>query len=225
MMRARDREKSIDPVIPAFNGISGFYNDEFKAAVYAFKAERDIKNYAGKIDHIIGVKTIRALDLEADFRPTRLPKPHLILPIKVLPKPSIIVLRAIPEGFSLTKSYKVVESSNLLSSSTTETKDKLPSVGAIFKFTKFRRNAFHTPSRVDLTVSTKNLNGKGTGIQAPRFTASDFLMLYDRSFTHSGSAESEYAYTVFTEGVLSGSGTGLVESDELAMTLEIWIRS
>lgn len=47
--------------IPAFS-VNGRYDEDFANAIGFFKEKRGILNFAGKIDKIVGVKTIQALD-------------------------------------------------------------------------------------------------------------------------------------------------------------------
>ena len=49
--------------IPPFN-IDGVYSKPFGDAVERYKSRRSIFNFAGRIDRIVGIKTIRALDKE-----------------------------------------------------------------------------------------------------------------------------------------------------------------
>jgi hypothetical protein len=47
--------------IPAFQ-VNGIYDKDFADAISNYKAKRDIRNFANKIDNIVGVKTIQSLD-------------------------------------------------------------------------------------------------------------------------------------------------------------------
>ncbi len=73
LSRVQKREPGLK--IPAFN-IDGIYSVPFAKAVARFKEARGIKNFAGKIDEIVGIKTIIALDKEEG-------------PAEVLPDPQI----------------------------------------------------------------------------------------------------------------------------------------
>jgi len=48
------------------SGASGNYGPDTEAAVSAYKTERQILNFAGQIDPIVGKKTIAALDAEIE---------------------------------------------------------------------------------------------------------------------------------------------------------------
>ena len=48
------------------SGATGNYGPDTEAAVTAYKTERQILNFAGQIDPIVGRKTIAALDAEID---------------------------------------------------------------------------------------------------------------------------------------------------------------
>lgn len=48
------------------SGASGTYGPDTEAAVTAYKTERQILNFAGQIDAIVGKKTIAALDAEIE---------------------------------------------------------------------------------------------------------------------------------------------------------------
>jgi len=48
------------------SGATGNYGPDTEAAVTAYKTERQILNFAGQIDPIVGRKTIAALDTEID---------------------------------------------------------------------------------------------------------------------------------------------------------------
>ena len=60
--------------IPDFE-INGIYDERFAKAIYVYKQKKDIRNYAGKIDDIIGIKTIRSLDSDNTNRPHEDPAP------------------------------------------------------------------------------------------------------------------------------------------------------
>lgn len=60
--------------IPDFD-VNGVYDEKFAKAIYVYKQKRDIRNYAHKIDDIIGIKTIKTLDSDnANSSPD--PNPH-----------------------------------------------------------------------------------------------------------------------------------------------------
>jgi hypothetical protein len=69
--------------MPSFT-VNGQYDKAFADAIEFYKSARDIKNFAGKIDRIVGIKTIHALDTEAtrhkqvdpDPRPAPSPGEH-----------------------------------------------------------------------------------------------------------------------------------------------------
>jgi peptidoglycan hydrolase-like protein with peptidoglycan-binding domain len=56
----------IDLGEPIESGASGTYGPDTEAAVMAYKAHRQILNFAGQIDPIVGKKTIAALDAEIE---------------------------------------------------------------------------------------------------------------------------------------------------------------
>lgn len=62
---ALDRVKKREPglKIPDFK-VDGNYSPEFARAVFEYKKARGIKNFLGKIDDIVGIKTIISLDKE-----------------------------------------------------------------------------------------------------------------------------------------------------------------
>jgi hypothetical protein len=66
--------KTDSPPIPAFND-AGKYGSQFAESIKVFKRNRGLKNYAGVIDGIIGVGTIKALDQEAALGKTPAPEP------------------------------------------------------------------------------------------------------------------------------------------------------
>jgi hypothetical protein len=51
--------------IPAFS-VNGIYDKDFADAIEFYKGKREILNFAGKIDRIVGIKTIRSLDVDED---------------------------------------------------------------------------------------------------------------------------------------------------------------
>lgn len=60
--------------IPEFK-IDGNYSPQFAKAVKVYKDKRGIKNYAGKIDDIVGIKTLRSLDKDVDSGELPVPPP------------------------------------------------------------------------------------------------------------------------------------------------------
>jgi hypothetical protein len=71
--------------IPAFE-VNGTYNDAFAAAVAAYKEKRNILNFAGRIDDVVGIKTIRSLDSDAKRKRREKPAPKPRRP-NVFPRP------------------------------------------------------------------------------------------------------------------------------------------
>ena len=80
LKRAQARDPSLK--LPPF-AIDGVYSKDFADAVFAYKQQRNILNFAGRVDNIVGIKTIHSLDAEArggkanhhDFSPGPGPKP------------------------------------------------------------------------------------------------------------------------------------------------------
>ena len=64
------RESNPGLGIPAF-AVNGIYDQQFANAVRVYKDKRQIRNFAGKIDDIIGVNTIRTLDRESKSGPPK----------------------------------------------------------------------------------------------------------------------------------------------------------
>jgi hypothetical protein len=65
--------------IPEFS-VNGVYDQRFANAIRIYKTKRDIRNFANKIDDIVGVKTIRSLDKENKSGPPKVnpsPSPTL----------------------------------------------------------------------------------------------------------------------------------------------------
>jgi hypothetical protein len=62
LKRAQVRDPSLK--LPAFT-VDGVYSKNFADAVFAYKHQIGILNYAGKVDNIVGIKTIRSLDTES----------------------------------------------------------------------------------------------------------------------------------------------------------------
>jgi len=56
--------------IPEFS-VNGVYDQKFANAIRVYKTKRDIRNFANKIDDIVGVKTIRSLDKENKSGPPK----------------------------------------------------------------------------------------------------------------------------------------------------------
>jgi hypothetical protein len=73
--------------IPPFT-VDEVYDDAFARAVAVYKDKRNIRNCANKIDDIVGIKTIRSLDNDAQKRPRVEPAPK--------PKKPNVVPRALP---------------------------------------------------------------------------------------------------------------------------------
>lgn len=73
--------------IPDFD-VNGVYDERFAKAVYVYKQKKDIRNYANKIDDIIGIKTIKSLDSDNINRPHTPPSPK--------PKKNNAFLRPLP---------------------------------------------------------------------------------------------------------------------------------
>ena len=71
--------------IPAFD-VDGVYSPQFAKAIAVYKAKKDIRNYANKIDDIVGIKTIRSLDSDNTSRPHIEPPPRPNRP-NVVPRP------------------------------------------------------------------------------------------------------------------------------------------
>jgi hypothetical protein len=61
--------------IPQFE-VNGVYDDAFARAIEIYKEKKDIRNYAKKIDNIVGIKTIRSLDRDAQKRKREDPAPR-----------------------------------------------------------------------------------------------------------------------------------------------------
>ncbi len=56
--------------LPDFS-VNGTYDQNFASAISAYKTKREIRNFANKIDDIVGIKTIRSLDQEQKSNPPR----------------------------------------------------------------------------------------------------------------------------------------------------------
>ena len=72
--------------IPEF-AVNGVYDASFAKAIYVYKEKRDIRNYANRIDDIVGVKTLRSLDSDNINRPHIEPPPRPVKPPNVTPRP------------------------------------------------------------------------------------------------------------------------------------------
>lgn len=80
----QDNERSLG--IPEFD-VNGIYDKRFADAIAVYKAKRDLKNFANKIDNIVGIKTIRSLDNDAKKRTRVEPEPKPKKP-NVVPRPT-----------------------------------------------------------------------------------------------------------------------------------------
>lgn len=96
LKRAEARDPSLK--LPSF-AVDGFYSKEFADAVFEYKKQKNILNYAHKVDNIVGIKTIHSLDAEArggkadhhDFPPSPGPKP--------VPRPRPVpAVKCVPEA-------------------------------------------------------------------------------------------------------------------------------
>lgn len=85
----RVQENEPDLGIPGFQ-VNGIYDANFAKAIATYKAKRNILNYAKKIDDIIGIKTIRSLDSDAQRRKRQElePRPNKQKPIPRPPRPN-----------------------------------------------------------------------------------------------------------------------------------------
>src|SRR5262249_5586729 len=80
LKRAQARDPSLK--LPPF-AVDGVYSKDFADAAFAYRQQRNILNYAGSVDNIVGIKTVHSLDAEArggkayhhDFPPDPGPKP------------------------------------------------------------------------------------------------------------------------------------------------------
>ena len=78
LQQALQNAKDTDPDLadmPAFS-INGEYDKPFADAIEFYKTERNILNYAGKVDRIVGIKTIHELDKDATHHKQVNPDPH-----------------------------------------------------------------------------------------------------------------------------------------------------
>lgn len=67
--------------IPGFE-VNGVYDQNFANAIRAYKTKRDIKNFAKKIDDVVGINTIRRLDAENKSGPPKVNPPSAPTPKK-----------------------------------------------------------------------------------------------------------------------------------------------
>jgi hypothetical protein len=79
----QQNEPNLD--IPEFD-VNGVYDAKFARAVAVYKQKRDIRNFANKIDDIIGIKTIQSLDSDVRKKPRLEPPPRPSKPT-VVPRP------------------------------------------------------------------------------------------------------------------------------------------
>lgn len=71
LKQVQDRNPEL--AIPSFD-VNGVYDAKFAKAIAVYKERRGIKNYANRIDDIVGIKTIRSLDKDVN-RPVPTPPP------------------------------------------------------------------------------------------------------------------------------------------------------
>src|SRR5215813_2706384 len=93
--------------IPGFS-VNGVYVKEIAKAIRVYKTKRDIKNFANKIDDIVGINTIRSLDRENKSGPPKVnpsPTPRPDKPNDV-PRADGNALRIIRRVFSKTDASK-----------------------------------------------------------------------------------------------------------------------
>jgi hypothetical protein len=73
--RAQEALKSAQRADPSLGlpefSVNAIYDQNFANAIFAYKTKRDIRNFANKIDEIVGIKTIRSLDQEQKSNPPR----------------------------------------------------------------------------------------------------------------------------------------------------------
>jgi hypothetical protein len=100
LSRVKNREPGLK--IPDFK-IDGNYSSDFARAVFKFKQAKGIKNFAGKIDDIVGIKTIIFLDREEgsveilpvpQFPPDDFTKP---IPVKTITR-KVFNFKSIPKS-------------------------------------------------------------------------------------------------------------------------------
>ncbi len=84
LQEALNKAAAADPdlKLPPFSE-NGVYDKAFADAIEAYKAKRDIRNYANKIDRIVGKKTIQELDKEATRRKQVEPNPRPVKPNEI----------------------------------------------------------------------------------------------------------------------------------------------
>jgi hypothetical protein len=124
LSRVKNREPGLK--IPDFK-IDGNYSSDFARAVFRFKEAKGIKNFAGKIDDIVGRKTIISLDREEG--------PAEILPVPQIPPddftkpiPVKTITRKVFSSTSIPKSEKPDDGS----SSGLSTRDLVDALKDIF---------------------------------------------------------------------------------------------
>jgi hypothetical protein len=79
--------------------VNGIYDQEFADAIRIYKTKRDIRNFANKIDDIIGIKTIRSLDQENKSDPSPTP-PTPLPPVKPdATEPRLILKKTFEQKF------------------------------------------------------------------------------------------------------------------------------
>jgi hypothetical protein len=83
------RTKDMDPGppglladMPVFS-INSEYDKDVADAIEYYKKQKNILNYAGRIDRIVGIKTIHELDKEATRRKQVDPDPRPVHPLQV----------------------------------------------------------------------------------------------------------------------------------------------
>lgn len=81
--------------IPSFD-VNGEYDEDFAKAVARYKERRGILNWSGKVDAIVGIKTIRSLDNDAKRHKREDPSPHPKKP-EIRPRPAPVP-RCMPDS-------------------------------------------------------------------------------------------------------------------------------
>jgi len=85
LYRIRESDPSLG--IPSFS-VNGVYDPAFAHAVHVYKQRRNILNYRGRVDDIVGIKTIRSLDLDLQpAKPKVQPSVHPAAKPGVFPRP------------------------------------------------------------------------------------------------------------------------------------------
>jgi hypothetical protein len=74
LKNAKDNDDDLADM-PDFS-VNGQYDKDFADAIEFYKGKRNILNYAGKVDRIVGIKTIKALDSDATKRKQVDPDPR-----------------------------------------------------------------------------------------------------------------------------------------------------